>query len=60
MGRGNFERGKGRPIVKYWDTLRSPANTAEPIEMPFGFWARTGPVVVAKTPIVKQEVVCHD
>jgi len=24
MGNGNFERGKGRPIVKYRDTLRSP------------------------------------
>jgi len=23
MGRGNFEGGKGRPIVKYRDTLRS-------------------------------------
>jgi len=23
MGRGNFEWGKGRPIVKYRDTLRS-------------------------------------
>jgi len=23
MGRGNFEEGKGRPIVKYRDTLRS-------------------------------------
>ena len=23
MGKGNFEEGKGRPIVKYRDTLRS-------------------------------------
>jgi len=23
MGRGNFEGGKGRPIVKYSDTMRS-------------------------------------
>ena len=35
--RGNFG-GKGRPIVKYRDTLRSSvhANTVEPIEMPLG------------------------
>jgi len=25
MGRGNFEGGKGRPIVKYRDTLQSSA-----------------------------------
>jgi len=24
MGRGNFEGGKRRPVVKYRDTLRSP------------------------------------
>jgi len=38
MGRGNFEGGKGRPIVKYRDTLW----TFEPIEMPPGLWARMG------------------
>ena len=43
-GRGNFEGGKGRPIVKYRDTLRSSVQkTAEPIEMPFGLWAWMGP-----------------
>jgi len=40
MGMGNFEGGKGHPIVKYRDNLRvSPAKTAEPIEMPFGLLA---------------------
>ena len=44
MTRGNF-LGKGRPIVKYTDTLRSSVpKTAEPIEMPFGLWARMGPM----------------
>jgi len=47
MGRGNFE-GEGWPIVKYRDTLRQSgavicAKTAEPIVMPFGLSARTGP-----------------
>jgi len=41
MVRGNFEGGKGRPIVKYKDTLQS-AKTAEPIEMQFGLWSRMG------------------
>ena len=35
MGRGKFEGGKGRLIVKYRDTSVSCAKTAEPIEMPF-------------------------
>jgi len=43
MGRGDLEGGKGRPIVKYRDSQRSRAKTAEPIEMPFGLWARMGP-----------------
>jgi len=34
---------KGHPIVKYRDTLQSHVKTAEPIEMPFGLWARKGP-----------------
>ena len=42
MGRGNFEGGKGRPIVKCGDTAVVCAKTAEPIEMPFGLWARMG------------------
>jgi len=42
MRRGNFEGGKGRPIVKYRDTLRSCAKTAKQIEMPFGLWATMG------------------
>ena len=37
MGRGNSEGGKGRPIVKCRDTLRSSVKkVAEPIEIPFG------------------------
>jgi len=43
IGRGNFQQKRGRPIVKYADTLRSSVRkTAEPIEMPFGLWARVG------------------
>jgi len=42
MGSSNFEGGKGHPIVKYRDTLCCHANTAEPIKMPFGLWARMG------------------
>jgi len=43
MGRGNFER-EQRPIVKYRDTsVVISAKMAEPIEMPFGLWARMGP-----------------
>jgi len=35
---------KGRPIVKYRDTLWSSVQkTTELIEMLFGFWARIGP-----------------
>jgi len=37
MGRANFERGKGHPVVKYAVIC---AKTAEPIVMPFGLWAR--------------------
>ena len=41
MGRGNFEGGKGRPIVKCRDTLRSSVKKmTEPIEIPFGLWSR--------------------
>jgi len=36
-------REKGWPVVKYRDTALSCAKTAEPIEMPFGLWARMGP-----------------
>ena len=42
IARGNFEWGKGRPIVKYRDTLRPRAKTAKLIEMPFGLWAQIG------------------
>ena len=42
MERGNF-KGEGWPIVKYMDTVVTCAKTAEPIEMPFGLCARTGP-----------------
>jgi len=34
-GKGQFCGGKGHPIVKYRDTLRSSVKTAEPIEMPW-------------------------
>jgi len=41
MERGNFNEGDGLSIVKYRDTVRSSAKkTTEPIEMPFGMWAR--------------------
>jgi len=44
LGRGNFEEGKGRPIVKYRDTLHSAVQkTAEPIEMLFGLLTRASP-----------------
>jgi len=34
--------GKVHPTVKYRDTAVTCAKTAEPIEMPFGLWARIG------------------
>ena len=40
IGRGNFEGKKGFPIVKYRDIAVICAKTAEPIEMPYGLWAR--------------------
>jgi len=40
MGRGIFKDGKGRPVVKYSDTVVISAKTAEPIEMRFGLWTR--------------------
>jgi len=44
MGRGNFEWGKERPIVKYRDTLRAIcAKMAKPIDFPFALWTREGP-----------------
>jgi len=44
MGRGNYEAGKGRPFCKVQGlSAVSCAKTAEPIEMPFGTWARVGP-----------------
>ena len=41
---GAILRGKGRPIVKYRDIAVSCAKTAEPIKIPFGLWARIGPM----------------
>jgi len=41
MDRDNFE-GKGRPIVKYSDTLRSFVQKRLAIEMPFGLWTQVG------------------
>jgi len=40
MGKGKFEGGKWRTIVKHRDTLRSiiSAKTAEPNQMPFELW----------------------
>jgi len=40
-GKGQFE-GKGCPIVKYRDMVRSRVKTAEPIEMLFGLYAWMG------------------
>ena len=40
MGRGNFEGGKGHPIVKCRDTAVICEKMAEPIEIPFGLWAQ--------------------
>ena len=40
---GAILRGKGRPIVKYRDTAVICAKTAEPVERPFGLWARISP-----------------
>ena len=43
IGRGNFEEGKGRPIVKYRDTsVVICAKTTALIEMPFGLWPWMG------------------
>jgi len=42
MGRGISLGENGRPIVKYRDTLWSSVQTAEPIRIPFGLWARMG------------------
>jgi len=42
MGIGKFLGENGCPIVKYRDTTVICAKTAEPIGMPFGFWARMG------------------
>jgi len=43
MGRGNFLREKGRPIVKYRTFGFSCAKTAEPIKMTFGTLGRVDP-----------------
>jgi len=43
MGRGDFEGEKGRPIVKYRDTVPSSLKMAEPVEIPFGLWVRIDP-----------------
>jgi len=39
---GAILRGKGQPIVKYRDTLRSCAKMAEQMKMPYGLWTRVG------------------
>jgi len=36
MGRGNFEGGKGQPIVKYTDTAVICAKMVEPVGLPCG------------------------
>jgi len=43
MGRGNFEAGKWRSIVRYRDTAVICAKMAEQIEMLFGLWAQMRP-----------------
>jgi len=43
MGSVNFEGGKGASHCKLWGhSAVICAKTAEPIEMPFGLWARMG------------------
>jgi len=42
-GQGQFLGRNGRTIVNYRDTLQSSAKRAEPIDVPFGFWAHMGP-----------------
>jgi len=41
MELGDFKGKRGRPVVKYSDSV-SCAKTAEPIEMLFGIWTRVG------------------
>ena len=48
--RGNFEGRKGRPIIKYSHSAMSCAKTAEPFEMSYGLWARTGPMNGVRIP----------
>ena len=40
---GAIFRGKGRPVVKYRDTVVICAKTAEPIQVRFGLWTWVGP-----------------
>jgi len=40
--KGVIFSGKGRPVVRSRDIVRSCAKTAESIEMPFGLWAPIG------------------
>ena len=42
MGRGNFEGGNWQTIVNSGHSAVICAKTAEPIEVPFGLWARMG------------------
>ena len=42
MRRGNFEGGKGLPIVRCNDSAVSCVKTAEPIEIPFGMLSGVG------------------
>jgi len=42
MGKGNFEGERGVPLQSGHYAVIC-AKTAEPIEMPFGLWARMGP-----------------
>jgi len=43
MGRGNFWDGKGLSLLSIGTLYGHLCKIAEPIEMPFGFWARMGP-----------------
>jgi len=43
MRKGNFEGGKGRPIVSVGSFCRELCKTAERIEMPFSIWTQVDP-----------------
>jgi len=60
-GQGQFLGRNGQSIVNYRDTLQSSAKTAQPIDVPFGFWARMSPrkhvLDVAQIPALKGAIL---